>query len=442
MDIIGRRKSRYPGARGILAMRDRSSVAATAERLSGDVVPPDRPHLLCVGGEDHQLRIPFLSELNRSGLRIVAAGTADPAPFLLAGFSYWPIQMNRFISPAADRITIGQLQQIIRQTRPHIVQSFDTKPNLFVPWAARSIPGTRVVRTINGMGWVYSSRSPLALTLRLVQRALHRRAAQCSDVTIFQNSRDKAFFETNALVAPDRALLIPGSGVDLDGFDRAVAEGQTPAQLRHALDLGDAEVVMTVTRLTRQKGIPALLRAASIVHKLRPGVRFLLVGPRDNEGPFAVTTAEIERHAPYVVAIGPRSDVPALLQMADVFVFPTEYREGVPRALLEAALAGLPLIATNMPGCDDIVRDGWSGRLVKTNAPRQLAAAIIDMLCDRAAARAMGARAAQTVRAQFGLAMTVERYLDVYRRLLSPRPALSTFSGRSSSDLVGSSLSA
>ena len=433
MDIIGRRESQ---ARSVQHRRE------AAKRLSGDVMPPDRPHLLCVGGEDHQLRIPFLLELNRSGLRIVAAGTADPAPFLLAGLSYCPIHMNRFISPATDRLTIGQLRQIIRQTRPHIVQSFDTKPNLFVPWAARGIPGTRVVRTINGMGWVYSSRSPLALTLRLVQRALHRRAAHCSDVTIFQNSRDKAYFETHGLVAPDRAVLIPGSGVDLDGFDRAVAKGETSAQLRHALNLGDAEVVMTVTRLTRQKGIPALLRAASIVHKLRPGVRFLLVGPRDNEGPFAVTAAEIERHAPYVVAIGPRSDVPALLHMADVFVFPTEYREGVPRALLEAALAGLPLVATNMPGCDDIVRDGWSGRLVKTNAPRELAAAIIDMLCHRAASRAMGARAAQTVRAQFGLAMTVERYLDVYRRLLSSRPTLSTFSGPSSSELVGRSLSA
>ena len=310
---------------------------------------------------------------------------------------------------------------MLREAQPHIVQSFDTKPNVLVPWAARDFPGIRVVRTINGMGWVYSSRSPLALILRPVQRALHRRAARWSDATIFQNRHDKEYFEQQGLIAPDRAVLIPGSGIDLDGFDRAISEGQTPAQLRDALGLGDAEVVITVTRLTRQKGIPALLNAAAIVHKVRPGVRFVLVGPRESEGPLAVTHAEIQRHAPYVLATGSRSDVPALLRMADVFVFPTEYREGVPRALLEAALVGLPLIATNMPGCDEVVRDGWSGRLVTPSAPRELAAAIIELLSDRAAGRAMGARAAQIVRDQFGLALTVERYRDVYRRILRER---------------------
>ncbi len=401
-----------------------------------------RPHLLCVGGEDHHLRIPFLVELRRGGMRIAAAGTGDPAPFVRAGLDYWPIHFNRFISPAKDRVTIRQLQQVLREAQPHIVQSFDTKPNVLVPWAARDFPGTRVVRTINGLGWVYSSRSPLALILRPVQRALHRRAARWSDATIFQNRQDKAYFEQNGLTAPDRAVLIPGSGIDLDGFDRAISEGQSPAQLRVALGLGDAEVVITVTRLTRQKGIPALLNAASIVHKVRPGVRFVLVGPRESEGPLAVHRAEIQRHAPYVIAIGARSDVPALLRMADVFVFPTEYREGVPRALLEAALVGLPLVATNMPGCDEVVRDGWSGRLVKPGAPRELAAAIIGLLSDHAAGREMGARAAETVRDQFGLALTVERYREVYRRFLGPPPSLSPSSAATTQDVVTGSVSA
>jgi glycosyltransferase involved in cell wall biosynthesis len=378
-----------------------------------------RPHVLCVGGEDHQLRIPFLRELVRAGARISAAGTAEPGPFIRAGLDYWPIQFNRFVSPVADRATIRQLREVLGQVRPHIVQSFDTKPNVLVPRAARDVSGIRVVRTINGLGWVHSSRSPLALLLRPVQCALHRRAARWCDATIFQNRQDQAYFQRKGLMAQSRAELIPGSGIDIDGFDRGFAEAAPAARLRELLGLGDAEVVITVTRLTRQKGIPTLLKAASLVHRVRPTVRFVLVGPRASEGPLAVSSAEIERHAPYVVAIGPRSDVPALLQMADVFVFPTEYREGVPRALLEAALAALPLIATNMPGCDEVVRDRWSGRLVKPRAPRELAAAILELLDDRAAGRAMGARAAETVRSQFGLASTVERYRDVYRRVLA-----------------------
>lgn len=379
----------------------------------------DRLQLLCVGGEDHQLRIPFLLELRRSGLSIAAAGTADPARFADAGIDYWPIHFNRFVSPGKDGATIRELRLLLRESRPQIVQSFDTKPNVLVPLAARPLSGIRIVRTINGLGWVYASRSPLALMLRPVQRALHRRAMHCSDMTIFQNSRDKAYFERTGLIAPEHAVLIAGSGIDLEGFDRALANGVSSAQLRQELALNGAEIVITVTRLTRQKGIPTLLKAAAIVHQARPGVRFVLVGPRKSEGPLAVSDVQIQRHAAYVVATGPRADVPALLRMADAFVFPTEYREGVPRALLEAALAGLPLVATDVPGCDDVVRDGWSGRLVAPHAPRELAAAILELLADRAAARAMGARAAQTVRAQFGLTKTVERYCEVYRRVLA-----------------------
>ncbi len=175
---------------------------------------------------------------------------------------------------------------------------------------------------------------------------------------------------------------------------------------------------MTVTRLTKQKGIPTLLDAAARVHKVRPDVRFVLVGPRQSEGPFAVTEAEIAAHRPYVVATGKRPDVPSLLGMADVFVFPTQYREGVPRALLEAALAGLPIVATRMPGCTDVIRDGESGFLVPPGAPDALADRILGMLHDRAAARAMGGRAAALVRREFGLELITARYARIYAELL------------------------
>jgi glycosyltransferase involved in cell wall biosynthesis len=131
-----------------------------------------------------------------------------------------------------------------------------------------------------------------------------------------------------------------------------------------------------------------------------------------------VTREEIDRHAPYVVAIGSRSDVPSLLKAADVFAFPTEYREGVPRALMEAALAGLPIVTTQMPGCSDIVRDGWSGLLVPPHVPRLLASRIVDMLADRDAAGAMGARASDLVRRDFGLDLTIARYVAAYNELL------------------------
>jgi len=387
---------------------------------------PFRTHVLCVGGEDHYLRIPFLLELRRLGIQVTAAGTGNPAPFARAGLDYQPFYFERFLNPAEDRASIAQLEKILKDVAPGIVQSFDTKPNVLVPWAARSAPKVRVVRTINGMGWVYSSRSPVALALRPVQRYMHRRAGRMTDVTVFQNARDKAYFEENGLVPRGWSVLIPGSDVDVTGFDDALAHAPASARLRDELGLGNAPVVITVTRLTRQKGIPTLLKAAQQVHEVRPDIRFVLVGPRESEGRLAVTTRELERHASYVIATGPRNDVPALLRMANIFAFPTEYREGVPRALMEAALAGLPIVATDMPGCDDVVRDGWTGRLVPPGVPKKLAEGILDLLADPVKASDMGRLASLHVRQNFSLPLAAARYRDIYRDVLDPPHAVSS----------------
>jgi glycosyltransferase involved in cell wall biosynthesis len=302
--------------------------------------------------------------------------------------------------------------------RPALVHCFDTKLNVLVPFAARGLRDVQVVSTINGLGWLYSSSSPMALGLRPVYRVLQRLADRWTAVTVFQNRDDQAFFMRHRMVGRGGNVVIPGSGIDIERFERAGATGASSAELRQALGLGASEVVITVTRMTRQKGIPTLLEAAALVHQHRPGVRFLLVGPRESEGPFAVTQAEIERHAPYVLAVGPRSDVPALLGLADVFAFPTEYLEGVPRALLEAAVAGRPIVTTRMPGCTDVIRDGWNGFLVPPRDPRLMAERILDLLRDRVVAAAMGARAAQLVRTEFNLEITVARYAAVYEDLV------------------------
>lgn len=378
---------------------------------------PLSPHLLYVGGEDHHLRIPAMLALRDHGFRVTAAGTGDSTPFVQAGVDYRRFYFERFVNPLADWAAIKALARILVDVRPDLTQSFDTKPSFLLPLAARSVRDVLVVRTITGRGWLYSSHSPPALTLRPVYRALHRVAARSTAATVFQNHDDKAFFERHRMVGGGSSRVIP-EAVDIDGFERALALGPSPAQLRDELGLGTSEVVITVTRMTRQKGIPTLLKAAALVHQARPGVLFLLVGPRQSEGSLAVTQAEIDRHAPYVRAIGPRSDVPALLGLADVFAFPTEYREGLPRALLEAALAGLPIVTTRIPGCCDVIRDGWNGFLIPPRAPPMLAAKILDLLRDRETGRTMGSRAAERVRQEFGLGTIVARQAALYAELI------------------------
>jgi glycosyltransferase involved in cell wall biosynthesis len=132
-----------------------------------------------------------------------------------------------------------------------------------------------------------------------------------------------------------------------------------------------------------------------------------------------VTQEELDRHAPYVITTGPRRDVPVVLRLADVFAFPTEYREGVPRVLLEAALAGLPIVTTDLPGCRDVVRNGVTGLTVPPYAPKILAERILDLLRDREAAFALGTRARELVRREFGLEVVTKRHAALYAELVN-----------------------
>jgi len=406
-------------------MRDRGVTAAVVDRghsASADgteprrsETAPPRPHLLYISGEDHHFRIPFMLALRERGFRVTAAGTGAAAPFERAGIDYRCFKFDRFVSPASDWAALKTLSKLIADIRPDIVQTCDTKPNYLVPLAARRLRGLPIVRLINGRGWVFSSRSPRALALRPIYRALYRLANRSTAANVFEIQDDFEFFGGQRPTCPDR--VIPG-WVDIETFDQALNASPSSDQVRCALNLGAAEVVATVTRMTRQKGIPTLLKAAALVHKARPGVRFLLVGPRESEGSLGITQAELDRYAPYVIPTGARADVPALLRLADVFAFPTEYGEGVPRALLEAALAERPIVTTNLAGCRDVVRDGWSGYLVPPREPRILADRILDMLRDRETAKTMAARAATLVRQKFGLTTIVTRYAELYAQVL------------------------
>lgn len=378
-------------------------------------------HVLCLGGEDHALRVPFLLALRDRGFRITAASSGDAEPFRAAGLPHLSWHFDRFDRRGGDLGAIARIARLAAECRPDLIQTFDTKPNLLAPLAVRgAVP---VIRTINGMGWTFSPGGGLrARLIRPVYRLLQRSTARWTAATIFQNADDKTYFEQRGLVHRDTAYLVRSSGIDVQAFREALARGGDPHVLRRQLGLGDARVVVTVSRLTRQKGIGTLLAAAAIVARARANTRFLLVGPRESEGPFAIGAEEIEAASPHVITIGHRRDVPALLALADVFVLPTQYREGVPRALLEAGLAGLPMVATRMPGCTDVVADGWNGYLAEPGDAPALARNILRLLDAPDQARAMGRRSVALVARDFTLDGVADRYRDIYRHVLCAQP--------------------
>ncbi|MER8387634.1 glycosyltransferase family 4 protein [Mesorhizobium sp. M0166] len=377
------------------------------------------PHLVCVGGEDHALRIPFLMSLREKGFRVTAVSSGGEAAFLRHGIPHRSYGFDRFSSSSGEWAAISTIRKLMAELRPDIIQSFDTKPNLVTPLAVRgSVP---VVRTINGLGWTFSSLEPRALALRPIFCGLQWLSSLWTAATVFQNRDDQAFFERYRLIGRGSGRVIRSSGIDVDAFAMARHLAPSAMKMREEFGLQSAEIVIFVGRLTRQKGIPTLLKAVPRILSERPNARFVLVGPLESEGPFAVDKAEIDRHVPHVIALGPRRDVPALLGMADLFAFPTQYREGIPRVLLEAGLAGLPIVASMMPGCNEVVEDGWNGHLVPPHDANSLASRIIEVLSDRRKGTTMGARSVELVRTQFSLPWVVEQYCDLYDNVLSAK---------------------
>lgn len=375
-----------------------------------------------VGGDDVRMRIPLLLALRDRGFSVAALGSEPGEPFADSHIPYWRYELNRWLNPLADRRTVASLRELIGAHRPDVVHAFDTKPGLLVPAAAKTVPGCGCVRTVTGMGYVFSANSPLALTLRPLYRAMQQRAAAATDMTIFQNPDDRDYFLRHRMAKAGREALVLGSGIDIEGVSRRRPDEQTLAGLRRELGL-NGPVVTMVARLVKTKGVLEYIAAAAAVRRQRPEVTFLLVGPQASEGRQAVPAETLRQAEGTVRWLGARDDVPALLTLSDLLVLPSYYREGVPRVLLEAAVLGRALITTDMPGCKEVVRHGHNGLLVPPRDADALAAAVLRLLGDDRVRAEMGARGRSHVR-QFALPKVADRYADIYRRVLTGADAV------------------
>lgn len=197
------------------------------------------------------------------------------------------------------------------------------------------------------------------------------------------------------------------------------------AALRQALHIGDRPMVVTVARLSYEKGVEVLIDAAAQVHRSRPEVGFVVLG----EGPDRpALEAQIERLGlgGVVRLVGFNPDVWPALRAADVVCLPSR-SEGMPNVLLEAMAMARPIVATQVGGIPEAIIDGENGRLVPPGDPDALCAAIVRTLDDRPTALRMGQLARRTVQDRFNARSVAARYADLYRRLLLQRRPVHDF---------------
>lgn len=382
-------------------------------------VKVDKPLSICVvGGEDVRMRIPLLKKLQKRGHRCCAIGSEDGSRFARAGIPYERYDLNRGLNPIADLKSIIQLHRILADLKPDVAHAFDTKPALLLPIAARLAKVKGVVRTITGMGYLFSSNEVKALTLRLVYHALHKVVSNLSDATIFQNIDDQIYFTEKKLCPMERTHLVRGSGLDVDAFMNPRIEEAQLESIRDELDLHNVITFIMVARLVKNKGVEEYLLSARQIKAKHSNVRFLLVGPRETEGSQAVPQSMLLDYADVVSWLGQRSDVRELLAVSDAFVLPSYYREGLPRVLLEAGAFGLPLVTTDMPGCREVVENGWNGFLVKPRSVSSLVMALEKILLAEDLGKSMGQINIKHIRENFDLSLVANAYEDIYREVV------------------------
>lgn len=325
-----------------------------------------------------------------------------------AEFELWRIN-RRSMNPFANLAGFARIFTAYRRIRPDVVHHFTIKPVLLGGIAARLLRIRGIVQSVTGLGHAFASSALIHATAG----ALYRIALGGRAVTIFQNADDMRQIVALGATDETRAVLIPGSGVDLERFEGA----------REPLSCGAPMFVMAC-RMLWPKGVREFIEASDIVAAAHPAARFILLGDSDPGAPDTVPRDWLRTNSdarPHVEWPGFQSDVAPYIRNADVIVLPSYYNEGLPKTLLEGAAAGRPLIAADNRGSRDIVKDGTTGILVPPRDPAALADAMMALLDDPDSARAMGRAGRALVEREFSLEQVIDRTLDVYDRVLGRR---------------------
>lgn len=324
--------------------------------------------------------------------------------------------LTRSMAPHHDLLALRELWRIFRELRPDIVHTHNPKPGVYGRLAARAARVPSVVNTVHGL---YALPDD-PVTKRVVVYGLERIAATCSDAELVQNQEDLPVLRR--LGIPDDRLRLLGNGVDLSRFRPGALDPGALRALRAEFGAGPEDVVVgLVGRLVLEKGYLEVFEAVRRLRDRCPQMRTVVVGPTDHDKADAVPQEDIDRATALGVRfLGMRRDVERLYEAMDVHVL-ASHREGFPRAAMEAAAMGLPIVATDIRGCRQVVEDGVTGRLVPPRDPAALATAIETLLTDAALRRAMGAAARRKARAEFDQQRVIDVTLGTYQDLLDRR---------------------
>ena len=360
-------------------------------------------------------RLGLAQRARAAGWRVVVvARESDRAAAIRAqGLEFIALPVERGLtSPWRDLLAVLSLRRVLYEVAPDLVHLVSLKPILLGGLALRFYPRPcAALLAFTGLGYIFSSRAGLARLLKpVITRLLAAVARQHGAWVLAQNEEDLALLRANGIAAAARASIIAGAGLALAEFPA------TPLPPRARA------LIILPARVLRDKGVYEFVAAAARVRALRPDVRFALVGAHDRANPGAVAARDLEDWVASgaIEWWGHRHDMAAVYADAYIVCLPS-YREGLPRALLEAGACARPLLATDVPGCREICIDGESGLRVPPRNVEALAQAMLRMLDDASLVSRCAGGARAHVEAHYTLEQIAAQTLALYQTLLALR---------------------
>lgn len=355
----------------------------------------------------HRKDIALRAKQEGYDIKLVAKDTGQRSDVEALGLEMIELPINPTGMNIKEELkTLKFLYQLYRKERPAIVHHVGLKNILWGGLAAKfaHVPG--VLNAVSGLGVLFSGDS-LSRTATMVLKVMRFSNIGMNVSELFQNEEDKQLFLSHKVVSPSQCDFTKGSGVDLNEYPFTPEPDDTTIR------------VMFTARMVKEKGIITLIEAAEKLRSKYEGkVRFLLCGLLSNN-PDGIKKHELEAlcDGSYIQWLGHRSDVSQLLQKCHVVAFPSYYREGVPRSLIEACAVGRPIVTCNSIGCKDVVTDGENGFLIAPQDSDALAEKLDILFSDPSLRQKMGSLSRKKAENEFSISAVLKKHMEIYSRL-------------------------
>lgn len=350
-------------------------------------------------------RLGLLERLINDGYDVVVVSPIDFNDFKIESlkFKHIPIAIDRKgINPLKDIFLFLKFIAIAYKENPSKILTFTIKPNIYGSLAARFLK-IDVINNVTGLGTIFIKENFLTSFVK----NLYRLSFFKSKMVFFQNNDDMRLFLKQGIVNKNNIGLLPGSGINLKKY-----------YYTDLPKLGDLKILF-IGRVLSDKGIYELIDAARIIKQKKLKISINILGLIDNENKTSIPLNEIENwsHEGVISYLGSSDDVRMHIRDHHCIILPS-YREGLPRTLLEGAAMGRALIATNVPGCKDVVEHGINGYLCKAKDSIDIALSIEKLYSlPFESIKKMGVLGRNKVRKEFDEEFVIEKYLNVINHL-------------------------